>query len=83
MNSLKKEVLINKDDINNIKIYNINEDKFYDLNETASIIFENIDKSNADIMNIIKKIYQITDEFELENDIKNIKDYVLLNFYEK
>lgn len=83
MIKLNERFVINKNDDLTVTIYDLQNDKYYNLNHSASIVFENIDKSDYEIYTIFEMIFDQIDESTLK-DINNIRNKLSdLFFYEK
>lgn len=79
--TLKTTYIINYNFDKTITIYDIRNDLFYELNLSASIAFENIDKSTKEIANIFCNVFENGKYSDYVSDIESIK-IELLKFFE-
>jgi|GEM_PF-6099287 len=64
-----------------IVIYDILNNKYFNLNETASIVYSNIDEPLATIVELISRDFHI-DNLDISDDIISIIEYLKDNLFE-
>ena len=79
---IKDSYVVNLNDKNNVKIFNLETDELIELNEEASLIFNNFEKTDDEIASLFNETYEITTDANVLEDIREIKDYLRNNIYE-
>lgn len=80
MKKIKDQFIINKHN-DEITIYDIYDDVFYELNASATIVFENMDLDENELVDIFKMNYEENNKCNFLEDILEIKKS-LIDFFE-
>ena len=80
MKDIKEQFIIYKHS-EGMTIYDVCNDVFYELNSSATIVFENIDLDEDQLVNLFKLTYEENASYNFLQDIIDIKK-ALVKFFE-
>ena len=80
--TLKENFILNSNNDNTITIFDLIDEQFYSFNEVATIIFNNIEKEESEIIEIIGTFFEISHK-DIYKEVQSKKKYFLEFFFEK
>lgn len=78
----KETLMIHRNNDDTLTIYNIAEEKFYNLNETATLIFDNFDLDDDKIIQLFRETYRNLN-LEFQEDILKTKKKIEEYFFDE
>lgn len=77
---LNKNFVCRYNDDHTVTLYDLNNELFFGLNETATIIFENIEQDDENLMKIFIDRFNLPDSFNIR-ELEECRKELINNFF--
>lgn len=78
---IKAQIMVKENDDQTITVVDLSNGSFFELNDTATLIFKNIDLSGEALLEMFKTLYDLPDDFST-TELVACRDNLRNRFFE-